>query len=406
MIKNTQEIEISQKQARRIALKAQGLLGQKFYKGKRGALQAIRQLSYIQIDTISVVQRAHHHTIWTRVPDYHPDMIWRLLEKDKEIFEYWSHAAAFLPIEDFRYSHWKKNQVKAMDKHWFERDHKMRKYVLDRIRAEGPMQSKNFENPSGTKPSWYTWKPAKIALEQLFIEGELMITKRKKFQKVFDLTERTLPEHIDRSEPSEDEMADYLIKRALDSHGLAQISEINYLRRGIKASIKRRIQEKIENKEIIQLKIKGLESDPFYIFSDNFDHKVLRIVNKKLHLLNPFDNSVIQRKRLSNFFNFNYQIEVYVPQKKRQYGYYSLPILWGDEFAGRVDVKADRKQKIFLIQHLWKEENFSDESEHFYTSLREALEAYARFNGCEEIQLNHCANQDWKNVITSWWKMG
>ncbi|MEM6801686.1 MAG: crosslink repair DNA glycosylase YcaQ family protein [Bacteroidota bacterium] len=404
MRKNTQEIEISQKQARRIALKAQGLLGNKFYKGKRGALQAIRQLSYIQIDTISVVQRAHHHTIWSRIPDYQPEMIWTLLEKDREIFEYWSHAAAFLPVEDFRYSHWKKNQVKAMDKHWHERDHKVRKYVLDRIRSEGALRSKDFENPRGQKPDWFTWKPTKIALEQLFIEGELMITRREKFQKVFDLTERVLPKHIDHSEPTEQEMADYLIERALHAHGLVQLREINYLRKGIKASIKRRIAHKLDNGEIIQLKIKGLESDPYFTFSSNFQDKSLRILNKRLYLLNPFDNAVIQRKRLAELFNFDYQIEVYVPQAKRQFGYYSLPILWGDEFAGRIDVKADRKQKLFMIQHLWKEEGFSDESEDFYSSLKEALQAYAHFNGCENIQLNHCAHQNWKNFINSWLK--
>lgn len=403
MQKNTQDLQISQTQAARIALKAQGLLGQKFNKGKRGVLQVIQQLSYVQIDTISVAQRAHHHTIWTRIPDYHNDMIWDLLSKDKTVFEYWSHAAAFLPMEDFRYSLWMKKQIQAMEKHWHERDPKVRAYVLDRIKAEGPLQSKDFENPKkGNKPIWFTWKPAKIALGQLFFEGQLMVSTRKGFQKVFDLTERILPEHINTSDPSAEEMADYLIKSTLKAHGLASLAEINYLRRGLKASIKRRIEELTENGDLIQLNIKGLDSDSYYAYSGDIRKNSLRIVNKKLHFLNPFDNSVIQRNRLRNFFNFEFQIEVYVPQAKRKHGYYSLPILWGDEFAGRIDVKAERKSKTLLIQHLWKEGNFKDQSEQFMEAFKLGLLELMNFNGCESIKLIHCGDPQWKRIIQSW----
>lgn len=396
-------MEITQKQARRMALKAQGLLGQKFYKGKKGVLQVLEQLSYVQIDTISVAQRAHHHTIWTRVPDYQTEMVWELMSKDKTAFEHWSHAAAILPMKDFRYSLWKKNQVKAMEKHWHEKDPKVRAYVLDRIKAEGPLQSKDFENPNkGNKPNWFTWKPAKIALEQLFIEGELMISNRKGILKVFDLTERIVPEHINTSEPSAEEMADYLIHSNLKAHGLASISEMNYLRRGLKASIKRRIEEMYDSKELTQLNIKGIESNPYFAYSREMQNKSLRIVNKELHFLNPFDNSVIQRNRLRNIFNYEYQIEVYVPKAKRKHGYYSLPILWGDEFAGRVDIKADRKTKTFLIQHLWKEENFVDQSDEFFDAFKNAFLEMMEFNECETIKIMHCGDSTWKKVIKSW----
>lgn len=401
MRKNTQEIEISQTQARRLALKAQGLLGQKFSKGKKGALQSLRQLSYVQIDTISVVQRAHHHILWTRVPDYQNHMIWELIAKDKEVFEHWSHAAAFLPMDDFRYSLWKKMRIRAMEKHWHEKNPKVRAYVLDKITAEGPLQSKDFEHVAGKKPDWFTWKPAKIALEQLFMEGYLMISNRKGFQKVFDLTERVLPDGIDTSRPSGDEMAEYLIRAALLAHGIASLAEINYLRRGLKAFIKAKLEELCEKGELIQLKIKGLASDPYFAFSNQIQAKTLRIVTKKLHFINPFDNAVIQRKRLQALFGFAYQIEVYVPQAKRKHGYYSLPILWGDQFVGRIDLKADRKSKTLLVQHLWLEDNFDWRDEAFLQAYQSKFSDLMLFNGCDTFVIKHCSDADWMKHLQS-----
>lgn len=204
---------LSLEEARILALKSQGLLQPNFGKGKAGTLSAINHIGYVQIDTLSVAARAHHHTLWTRVPDYKEDYLNQLLEKDKSIFEYWSHAASYLPMNDYRFSLRNKKGYADGKSHWFGQDKKMNKFVLDRIKAEGPLQSKDFEHRRNGPGNWYEWKPAKKALEQLFMEGKLMVVKRQGFQKVYDLSERVLPSNVNTDLPTEKEFAEYLIKK-------------------------------------------------------------------------------------------------------------------------------------------------------------------------------------------------
>lgn len=385
-------LQISPSQAKKIILHHQGLISTRpFAKREAGILQVFDRLGYIQIDTISVINRAHHHTLWTRLPDYIPEKLYDL-QRTRDVFEYWSHAAAYLPIEHYRYSLPRKHSLSSGEKkHWYDREPKIMQYVLDQIRAEGPMQSKDFQhvkNP-GAGP-WYQWKPAKRALEQLFMEGKLMVSERKNFQKVFDLTERVLPDHIDSSVPSDSEMARHLILTFLQSHGIALESEMTYLRKQYKQIVAKEIQHLLEEGEIVYVKIGKIEQS-FLARRDIQDLLNLRFGKRHIHLLSPFDNLVIQRKRLEQLFGFAYQIECYVPQPKRQFGYFCLPILWGDQFIGRVDCKVDRKQKVFLIQSLWIESQLSS-SEKWLAGLGKKFREFADFHTCQNIQLNHCSD--------------
>ncbi len=183
-------------------LSAQGLNGSAFGKKKEGTLNAIEHLGYIQIDTISVVERAHHHTIWTRVNDYKKNYLEELIE-DKTVFEYWSHAAAFLPMRDYRFSLYRKNLFATGARKWYD-NKKITRFVYDRIAAEGPLQSKDFEEQK-KKAGWWEWKESKRALEQLFMEGKLMVAKRQGFQKVYDIDERVLTARVNDKIPSEKE---------------------------------------------------------------------------------------------------------------------------------------------------------------------------------------------------------
>lgn len=376
--------KISLKQAKRLALLRQGLLRrQPFGKGKEAANEVIKRLSYNQIDTISVINRTHHHVLWTRVPSYQKEMLHQLLAEDQKIFEYWSHAAAYLPIEDFRFSLPRKHALNTGESHWFERDPKMMNWVLDRISAEGPLQARDFKAPKGyQKTEMWSWKPAKIALEQLFMEGLLMVKERRGFQKVFDLTERILPSHIDTRFPDPVEYGSYLALRAIDAHGIATKEEMGYLR---KAKRKKTIIEALSQmqEEGIIMPLK-LHEQVYYTRPEYLDKLPLRLPKKQLHLLSPFDNTVIQRKRLSSLFDFEYQIECYVPAPKRKYGYFVLPILWGDEMVGRIDLKAERKQKKLLLKNLVFESELTIDDT-LLTALGAKLKALAQFNGCESL---------------------
>lgn len=176
------------------ALNAQGLLrAQPYGSGLVGAKKAINHLGYVQIDTISVVERAHHHVLYSRVPKFKPDMMNQML-LNKDIFEYWSHAAAFLPIADFRFSLPYKHAIKNGQTHWYRNpDKKLMNELLARIRSDGPLRSRDIETDTKKQAGWWDWKPAKKALEQLYMQGDLMVSEREGFQKVYDLTERVLP---------------------------------------------------------------------------------------------------------------------------------------------------------------------------------------------------------------------
>lgn len=376
-------LELTQKQACKLALVSQGLNKKNaFGLGLKGTNNALKHLSYIQIDSISVVQRAHHHCLWSRVDNYQPDFIAELLAQ-KQIFEYWSHAAAYLPMEDYRFSLPKKLAIAAGERHWRDKNPVAEKRVLRRIQQEGPLRAQDFEHDRAKKGSgWWDWKPDKVALEQLFIEGELMVVERQGFQKVYDLTERVLPSGIDTTAPSANEFQQHLIKRYLRAHGIATAQQISYLRKGLKTHISRTCQNMLENNELQQVKV---AKQIYYALPDVTSLLNENVSRSKVCILSPFDNAVIQRKRLTELFGFDYQIECYVPPTKRQYGYFSLPLLWGTAFVGRIDTKIDRKTHRLHIQNLHLETSKVDE---FISALKPSLYAFTQFNGGKHIQVN------------------
>ncbi|MCP4607390.1 MAG: winged helix-turn-helix domain-containing protein [Planctomycetes bacterium] len=395
---------ISLKQARRIALNAQLLgSGAKLTKGKEGVAQTIERLGYVQIDTIAVIERAHHHTLWSRRADYTPEMLHELQTKDRRIFEYWGHAMSYLPMSDYRYFLAKMLNFENPKSQWakigIEKCGHLMKPVLERIRKEGPLGSKDFKPPPGEKRgNWWDWKPAKIALEMLFWKGDLMITERRNFQKVYDLTERVLPGHVDASIPCDDEMGQFLVRRALTANGILQEKEISKF---LQPSAGRDADIQVANSDVIQfslnnlidagevipVKIAGENNDDYYALSETLN-KSTKATRKKprVSILCPFDNLLIQRQRIKNLFGFNYSLECYVPASKRKFGYFTLSILWGENFVGRLDSKADRKNKTFIVRKLAFESTLKN-LDVFLPAFAKKLVDLAHFNRCDKIQL-------------------
>ena len=277
-------------------------------------LSAIEHLGYIQIDTISVIQRAHHHTLWNRNPRYKASQLDQLIA-DKQVFEYWSHAAAYLPLRDYRFSLPRKHALASGEQnHWYERDDSLMKLVLKRITTEGPLMAKDFEYTGKRAGEWKT-KPAKRALEYLFMQGELMVPYRVNFHKVYDLTERVLPEDTDTTLPDPEEYARFLITRYLQANGMGQSAEITYLLKNTKPLVSATLQEMVSNGELLQI---NAGSNSYYVLPASLDLLSKPLARSKLKILSPFDNLVIQRKRMQTLFDFNYLIECYVPEVKRQ----------------------------------------------------------------------------------------
>lgn len=380
---------LSIQEARKLALLCQRVLwAEKTGRAIDATLNAIEHLGYVQIDTISVVQRAHHHTLWNRNPRYKTLHVDKLLEAGK-IFEYWSHAAAYLPIEDYRFSLPNKEEIRRGRKLWYDTDPNVKRHVLQRIRNEGPLQSKDFERTDKGKLGMWEWKPAKYALEQLFMEGKLMVVRRQGFQKVYDLASRVLPAEVDASMPTRNEYCSFLIKKYLASNGFGDAAEIAYLRQGMKQKIQTEIDGMAESGDIAPIIVKGHK---YFTIPGVLEKLSNPLPRSRLKILSPFDNFVIQRKRINQLFDYDYQIECYVPEAKRKYGYFCLPIVWNAKFVGRLDCKADRKSKNLIIKSLALEPRLT-KLDRFAVALIKELSAFLKFNDCDYLNANSVSNK-------------
>jgi uncharacterized protein len=409
-------LHLSGNEASQIVLNAQLLDGHAgLLKGKKGTAGIIRKLGYVQIDTISVINRAHHHILWTRNNNYSENHLHDLQAKDKLIFEYWTHAMSFIPMEDYRYSlprvlNFKRPKSKWL-KYRFDQSKKHFDYVLNRIKNEGPLSSSNFENDTRKKGgTWWEWRPTKTALEYLFWQGDLMISERKNFQKFYDLRERVLPGNVDTAMPTNKELSLYFIKRALMSLGIASEKEIlKFMQPGKstvsdlqivdKTTMKKTIDELHESGEIISLFIEDDHKTENYALPVNINGITKRKSSAPhIHLLSPFDNLIIQRERTRRLFNFDYAIECYLPPSKRTYGYFVLPILQDNKFVGRLDPKADRGNGILIINNLVLEDHFKDYDQ-FIFLFSQKLKSFAEFNNCEKIVIKKCSPASIKSLL-------
>ncbi len=370
----------------RLALAAQGLLqAQPYGRGLEGARKAINHIGYVQIDTISVVERAHHHVFFSRVPKFKPAMTNQMLI-DGDIFEYWAHAAAFLPIADYRYSLPYKHTIKTGQTHWYKnKDKKLMSELMARIRSDGPIRSRDVETNTTKRAGWWDWKPAKKALEQMYMEGDLMVSNREGFQKTYDLTERVLPSNVNSQMPDMDEFASHIVDQQLRCHGFASLKGLTYQRRNaeLRKAVKALVNERLAQRTLEQVQLSS--GDVFILEAGALECRLPRLNNRML-ILSPFDNSVIQRERLKALFQFDYQLECYLPAAKRQYGYFSLPLLYRDEFIGRMDCKAHRKTNLLEIKFLHLEQHNYDKDS-VITAFVDAITPFCHFQKCDSVTL-------------------
>ena len=374
-------------EARALILQSQLLDHKTKLKGKQDTLKVFEQLGYIQIDTLSVVARAHHHVLSTRVSDYKHSYLKSLDEEDRAVFEYWAHAASYLPMRDYRFTLTRKAEIATGNGFWYKKKPKLMAYVLDRIRDEGPLMSRDFKNPhpkpSSSAPVWSS-NPIKQSIHQLFMEGKIMVQSRKGFQKVYDLTERVLPDDVDRSVPSQEEYMRYLILRDIRAHRLIKARDMAYLVKNIKSDLKSTLGKMITDGAIEEVQIKG-QQHSYFALPESIE-QIPSLNTTKMRILSPFDNVLIQRRRTEELFDFKYTLECYVPAPKRVVGYFSLPLMMGTRFVGQMDAKVDRKTDTFWIKNLVWEKKVRP-SKKLHRSFSKAVWDFARFNGCTSIEV-------------------
>jgi uncharacterized protein YcaQ len=393
-----QPLILSKSQARKIILHAAGLAKRgQFGRGVEAVYRVIDQLGFVQLDTNYVVERAHHHVMAARVSDYEPEWL-RELAAENRIFEYLTSDAGYLPMHDFRFSLPVKESFERNRKPVTPAGNRLMSQVLDRVEREGPLMVGNFENDrQAASAGWWDWRPSKVALERLYLEGKLMITRTKAFQKVYDLPMNLLPHDLDLTPPTAKEYARFVIRRTTGALGIAYVKEMAWRARFAKDNlVKKEIPKMVAENELLTVTVEGLKSGPLYMLPDQLMDVEL---SGEAFILSPFDVLNVFRHRLRDFFDFDYQIECFVPAPKRKYGYFSLPVLVGDTFVARMDAKADRKQKQLIVHNFHFEEVELDEAT--IQKIVEALKAFVRFNGCRDIAFKKSNREDYLKAFST-----
>lgn len=366
--------------ARRLWISAQCLdRAEPFGRGPSATAACVAQLGYVQIDTIHVIERSHHHILFTRIPRYQRSDLTAAQSLDKSVFEYWTHALAYVPVQDYRFfvRHMRSHQ--GAPQVWYQgvTDRQLRD-ILARIRRDGPLTMRDIEDDVLVEKDhpWASRKPSKRVLQLAFYRGLLTISARAGMLKTYELSTR----HFGWARPpraaTPAECDAYVLERALRSQGIVSLDSVCHLEPSRKPAIRTLIERELRKRTLVPVEIAGAERVAHWARPALLERKAGR-EPAVTHLLSPFDPLVIQRKRLALFFDYQHRFEAYVPREKRVFGYFALPVLVGDRIRAVIDLKTDRAAKQLLIQKwTWLPREKSAESKR---RIDAALEAFERF---------------------------
>lgn len=375
-----QPLTLTKSAARRIWLRAQRLdVTTPFGDGPEATPAAVEHLGYVQIDTISVIERAHHHILWTRIPAYRRAHLHRAQTIDKTVFEYWTHALSYVPTRDVRFFLPDMKRHRQSPNSWFDsvRKEDLRK-VLTLIRNDGPISIRDIDDDVLVEKdhAWASRKPSKRALQLGFYTGALTISARSGMLKTYELTDRHFGwEHRPRP-ASERQILDYLLDRALRSQGLVSLDSVCHLDAQRKPAIRALIEARVRRRRLAPVAIEGAGRTEHWAEPGALEAAPDQ-AGDIVHILSPFDPLIIQRKRLKLFFGYEHRFEAYVPREKRVLGYFALPVLVGDAIVAAIDLKADRGRRMLRVQQ-WTWAGEGQAAAH-KALIEEALHRFERF---------------------------
>lgn len=396
---------LSLQQARHLHLAAQGLLRTP---AKRAVYQdlidCISRMSLLQIDTIHVVARSPYLVLFSRLGNYPQAWLEQALAQG-ELFEYWAHEACFIPRADYRLLRhrmlsperlgWKYNAQ------WVAEHQQAIAELLQQIRDNGPVRAADFTHADNPKSGWWAWKPHKRHLENLFSAGELMVTERRNFQRVYDLRSRVMPDWQDAIHGiSEAEATRQMLMNSARSLGVFRAAWLADYYRLKRAPVNNFIADAQAAGDLVAVNTEGLGE--MWLHRDYVPLLDTPLQATHSALLSPFDPVVWDRKRARELFNFDYRIECYTPEEKRKFGYFVLPILHRGQIKGRLDARMLRQAKQLEIKNIWLEEK-TRVTARFLLDIQRAIERFATWQGAESVailQAPDALNDQWPALWT------
>lgn len=349
-------------------------------------IRIVRTLGFLQLDSINVVERAHELILHARSDAYVRESVFRELRSGK-LFEHWTHDASLIPAE--HYPHWHHRFARFRSRWQLARlddgAEELAPKVLARIRSEGSLMSRDFDDVGGKRRGgWWNWKPAKAVLECLWRTGELAVTDRRNFQKVYDLPQRAVRLH---NEPPSDRetFVNWACSAALERLGIATPAEIAAFYRIVDlAAVHAWIHASLNNGTLVPVEVDGRISIAFA----DVNKRLARLGEPptRVRLLAPFDPLVRDRARAERLFSFHYRFEAFVPEAKRVHGYYVLPVLAGDHLVGRVNAKFDRQRDVLQLTVMPWESGFKP-SAAFRSDLEQAADRLRAFVGAARMEI-------------------
>ncbi|HEV2121516.1 MAG TPA: crosslink repair DNA glycosylase YcaQ family protein, partial [Chloroflexota bacterium] len=360
----------------------------------RRPIDVLDHLGVLQLDSVSVISRPQDMVPFSRIGAYDRAAMHRAVYAEKRGFEYWGHEASWLPMAEYRYFLPRMQRLKGSD--WWsrrmEQNRELAQYVLDRIRAEGPLTSADFEDPRPQRGTWWDRKPAKQVLETLFASGDLMCAARTVgFARLYDFPERVLPAGLDTTDPGASVAHQYLLRRAVAAMGVATAREAADYYRLKPEEWKPAVQALLELRQLGAVSVDGWREVGLLVPEALSGPGT--VPKHRPAFLSPFDNLIWQRDRTERMFGFHYRIEIYVPEPQRRYGYYVLPLLARGQLVGRADLKHDRQQDVLRVRGLWMEGAEPDE-------VATALQDLASHIGASGIDIERCEPAEYSEEIT------
>jgi uncharacterized protein YcaQ len=386
---------------RTLALHAQGLDGSNACDPTPTAeviYQTVARLGCIQIDTLQMVRRSHYLVLWSRLGNYNPADFDRMIYTpgERRLFEGWQRCASIIPLEHYRYQMPYQRHQRETSHHWYrnwldqEGNAELVSLVMDRIQQEGPLRASDFEYKGPRRSSWWDWKPAKMALEHLYGFGDLMVSSRANFQRVYDLTGRVLPEWVDQSEPTPEECDRFWIEQAARALGAClplQAADYSYRKRG---PGRHHLEALLANGVLVQVdgELADRTTQSLIVHRDNL--RLLEqaadgaLLPKRTTFLSPFDSLFWARQRDQQFWNFDKSIEAYTPASKRKWGYYCLPILHRGRLVGRFDPKLERRAGLLRLKAIYLEEGIRPDEE-LVSCISSAMRDFLAFHEARDL---------------------